>query len=155
MSSNPFEPGTRRSAALADAAERLGRVASSVKDQQLERTRSGQRPPESEAYVASPEEAWSKKYMIQCVGPVCTIKPTTEGALLLPRFQPLPDAKAPVAGVAVTAGAPASIAARMPVVAPAPKPKSRRGAKAQAEPIGILIGKPVRKRSLLGRMFGS
>jgi len=29
-------------------------------------------------FKSLPEEAWSKKYMIQCVGPVCTIQPTGE-----------------------------------------------------------------------------
>jgi len=150
MSTNPFQTQGRRSAALADAAERLGRVASIVKDQQLERTRSGQRAPESEAYVASPEEAWSKKYMIQCVGPICTIKPTAEGALLLPRFQPVPEAKAPAAGVAVTAADPAPVPMAVPV-----KSGRKRAAKAQAAPIGLAIGKPIRKRSFLGRLFGA
>jgi len=150
--SDPFKfdaykfEGQPRSGPLAEAAQRLERVASVVKDQQLARTQSGQRRPESEAYVSSPEEAWSKKYMIQCVGPVCTIRPTEEGALLLPRFQPMPEAKAPEKSVAVTAA---------PAVSPAPapeKPLLRKG-KTAAEPIGVLIGKKVRKRSLLGRMF--
>ena len=93
--SDPFKFAENpRSAALADAADRLGRVASIVKDQQLARTQSGMRRPESEVYVSSPEEAWSRKYMIQCVGPVCTVRPTDEGALLLPRFQPEPQAQA-------------------------------------------------------------
>jgi len=150
MSTNPFHTQGRRSAALADAAERLGRVARIVKDQQLERTRSAQRPAESEAYVASPEEAWSKKYMIQCVGPICTIKPTAEGALLLPRFQPAPEAKAPSAGVAVAATSAAGTRA-----APDKSRAQKRAARAQIEPIGLAIGKPVRKRSFLGRLFGA
>ncbi|HWA90823.1 MAG TPA: hypothetical protein VG889_12360 [Rhizomicrobium sp.] len=135
-----------RAGALAEGAERLGRLANIVKDQQLERVQSGVRRPDSEAYVASPEEAWSKKYMIQCVGPVCTVRPTDEGALLLPRFQPEPEpqALAPKRSIAVT---PAPAAEDMP------KPQAARGKRA-AEPIGLAIGKPVRKRSLLGRMFG-
>ena len=73
--------------------ERLDRVVSIVKDQQRARTNSGERSGESEVFVLSPEEAWSRKYMIQCVGPVCTIRPTDEGALLPPRFVPTPPVK--------------------------------------------------------------
>src|ERR1700761_5274448 len=131
---NPFSLNERpRSSALTDAAERLGRVASIVKDQQLARNQSGVRLPESEVYVASPEEAWSKKYMIQCVGPVCTVRPTDEGAaLLLPRFQPEPRAEpkalAPERSIAMAAGA-----SEAP---PAPAPAVRVSAgKTQAQPI--------------------
>ena len=143
--SDPFKFAENpRSAALADAADRLGRVASIVKDQQLARTQSGVRRPESEAYVSSPEEAWSRKYMIQCVGPVCTVRPTDEGALLLPRFQPTPQGQA---------AQPQTVE-----IAPSAKPLGekapRRSARAAGEPIGLAIGKPVRRRSLLGRMFG-
>jgi len=146
--SDPFKFAENpRSAALADAADRLGRVASIVKDQQLARTQSGVRRPESEVYVSSPEEAWSRKYMIQCVGPVCTVRPTDEGALLLPRFQPAPQVQA------------APPQTQSLEIAPSAKPAAlekapRRGARAAAEPIGLAIGKPVRKRSLLGRMLG-
>lgn len=140
--SDPFKFDVKpRSGALADAAERLERVASIVKDQQLARTQSGTRQPESEAYVSSPEEAWTKKYMIQCVGPVCTVRPTEAGALLLPRFQPGPEAKAPAPSVALAPS-------------PAPEKPSERRARTAAEPIGLAIGKPVRRRSLLGRVFG-
>jgi hypothetical protein len=143
--SNPFQfSETRRSASLADAADRLGRVANLVKDQQLARNQSGVREPESEAYVSSPEEAWSRKYMIQCVGPVCTVRPTDEGALLLPRFQPVAEAQAPAQTIEI---APA------PTARPAEK-APRRQAKGGGEPIGLAIGKKVRTRSLLGRMFG-
>lgn len=137
-----------RSGALAEAADRFDRVASIVKDQQLARTQSGKRQPESEAYVSSPEEAWSKKYMIQCVGPVCTVRPTDEGALLLPRFQPEPKAQAEAKSVEI-----APISAPVPAAAAPGKPAARK-ASAEAEPIGLAIGKNVRRRSLLGRMFG-
>ena len=148
--SDPFKFDVKpRSGALADAAERLERVASVVKDQQLQRTQSGARRPESEAYVSSPEEAWSKKYMIQCVGPVCTVRPTDEGALLLPRFQPVPE---PQAALQTPAAAQMVEIAKVLSTEPAPKPV-RRSAKAAADPIGLAIGKNVRKRSLLGRMF--
>ncbi len=141
---NPFTLSDRpRSGALADAAERLGRVASIVKDQQLVRNQSGVRPPESEVYVQSPEEAWTRKYMIQCVGPVCTIQPTEAAAMLLPRFTPLPVAKQPVQTMEL---APQKAPPRVAAVPPPVR-------NAAAEPIGVAIGKPIRKRSLIGRLF--
>ncbi|HVU22471.1 MAG TPA: hypothetical protein VHE09_17195 [Rhizomicrobium sp.] len=144
---NPFMPGERvRSGAFADAADRLGRVASTVKDQQIARNQSGGvRPPESEVYVQSPEEAWTKKYMIQCVGPVCTIQPTEAAAMLLPRFAPAPAMKQASQNVAV---APQKTRKN---TAMASIPASRKEA---AGPIGLAIGKPIRKRSLIGRLFG-
>jgi hypothetical protein len=144
---NPFALNERpRAGALADAAEKLGRVASVVKDQQIARNQSGARPPESEVFTLSPEEAWSKKYMIQCVGPVCTIRPTADAAsLLLPRFAPAPSAAAqPAQTVAVETRAAPAQKAEMP---------ARSSRKAAVEPIGLIIGKPVRKRSLIARLF--
>jgi hypothetical protein len=103
----------------------------------------GERPKESEVFTLSPEEAWSKKYMIQCVGPVCTIRPTEEGALLLPRFAPAPPAKQAAASMELA-----------PQKAPEIKVETPRPMKNGApEQIGVAIGKPVRKRSLLGRLF--
>jgi hypothetical protein len=133
-----------RSGPLAEAAERLERVANVVKDQQLARTRSGARRPESEAFVLSPEEAWSKKYMIQCVGPVCTVRPTAEGALLLPRFVPAPPARTAAVSRAI-----------VPEKAPEIRlnAQARPGVRAAVEPIGLAIGKPVRRRSWFGRLF--
>jgi len=146
--SGKFASDGPRSPAFADAADRLGRAASIIKDQQLARTRTENRTPESEVYVSSPEEAWTRKYMIQCVGPVCTVRPTDAGALLLPRFQPFPETQAaPPTRVQTVEIAPAAAQPAAPV-------RGRANAKAGAEPIGILIGKPARKRSLLGRMFG-
>ena len=141
---DPFKFSDRsRGGPLAEAAERLDRVANVVKDQQLARTRSGARKPESEAFVLSPEEAWSKKYMIQCVGPVCTVRPTAEGALLLPRYTPPPvRSTAPSHAVSAAKPAPAPLRVQNPPVR-----------KSAAEPIGLAIGKPVRKRGWLGRLF--
>ena len=143
--SNPFKlSDTPRSGPLAEAAERLDRVVSIVKDQQRARTNSGERPKDSEVFVLSPEEAWSKKYMIQCVGPVCTIRPTEQGALLLPRFAPAPPVKQAAASLEIAPQkAPDLMVERV-------RPRQ----KAAPEPIGLAIGKPVRKRSLLGRLFG-
>jgi len=133
--------------ALSAGAERMASLARSLKDQQLERIQSGARRPESEAYVSSPEEAWSKKYMIQCVGPVCTVRPTDAGALLLPRFQPQPAVQAAVQNVEI-----AHVSAPDPAPAPA-APLVKAASRDEGGPIGLAIGKKVRKRSLLGRMF--
>lgn len=143
---NPFMPGERsRSGAFADAADRLGRVASAVKDQQIARNQSGGvRLSESEVYVQSPEEAWTRKYMIQCVGPVCTIQPTDAAAMLLPRFTPAPAMKQASQYVTVAPQKPPEN------VGASSMPASRREA---SGPIGLAIGKPVRKRSLIGRLF--
>ena len=158
---NPFTLSERpRAGALADAAERLGRIASVVKDQQIARNQSGVRPPESDVFTLSPEEAWSKKYMIQCVGPVCTIQPTAEvvalpaieevkpaadaAALLLPRFAPGQTALQASQSVAVEPQPAPTPVAEMPL---------RPSRKAVDEPIGLAIGKNVRKRSLIGRLF--
>jgi O-acetyl-ADP-ribose deacetylase (regulator of RNase III) len=142
---NPFSLSNKpRAGALADAAERLGRVASVVKDQQIARNQSGVRAPEGDVFTLSPEEAWTRKYMIQCVGPVCTIQPTEAAALLLPRFAPAAAAKQAPQNVEI---APQKQPEPL-VAAPA-----RSGRKAAMEPIGLAIGKPVRKRSLIGRLF--
>jgi hypothetical protein len=144
---NPFALTDKpRAGAFADGAERLGKVVSQVKDQQIARNQSGSRSPQSEVFTLSPEEAWSKKYMIQCVGPVCTIHPTADAAaLLLPRFAP---------GPTTVAQAPQNVAVE-PRVSPASKAEMpvRPSRKAAAEPIGLAIGKNVRKRSLIGRLF--
>jgi hypothetical protein len=97
--------------------------------------------------------------MIQCVGPVCTIQPTSEtvalpaveeapasdaAALLLPRFSLGQMVMRPSQSVAVE-----------PQLTPAPKAEMslRPSPKALDEPIGLAIGKNVRKRSLIGRLF--
>jgi hypothetical protein len=59
-----------RRGALAEAAERLDKIARVVKDQQLSETRTGPRVALTESMVASPEEAWAKKFMTQAIGPV-------------------------------------------------------------------------------------
>jgi hypothetical protein len=158
---NPFRFADRpsRPSAFADAAERFDRIINIVKDQQLADTLSGPRRPESEAFVLSPEEAWSRKYMIQCVGPICTIRPTAEGALLLPRFMPAPPAREAVRTREVAPG-PSATPPPTPVAAPpaapmpaAPAKAARPGRAPEPDAIGLLIGKKVRRRGLFGRLF--
>ncbi len=123
--------------ALADAAERLDRVARVVKDQQLAETRSGPRVALNESYTASPEEAWAKKFMTQAIGPaIATLNPA--GTLPLVQLQPAFPGEGFVAAPAKAK----TVAA----------PQVRPGATGQG-PIGGTIGKPLRKRSWLGRLF--
>ena len=129
--------------ALADAAERFDRLARVVKDQQLAETRTGPRIALTDAYTASPEEAWAKKFMTQAIGPaISSLQPPT-----VPAF--IPMAQPPLVSHGFTASQPAKAAAK------AGAPVVRPGGVEQAAPIGGHIGKPARKRSWLARLFGA
>jgi hypothetical protein len=142
---DPFRQSSKTpSRMLAEAAERLDRVVSIVKDQQLARTQSGVGPRESETFVLSPEEAWSKKYMIQCVGPVCTVRPAGDWALPIPRPAPTAPAAKEAGSLEFAPGA-----TRPAKAGPGPRATGRP----RPEPIGVAIGKPVRRRSWLGRLL--
>src|SRR5512136_802988 len=112
---------TQARSALTDAAERLDRVARVVKDQQLAETRSGPRIALNDAYVASPEEAWAKKFMTQAIGPAVT---SLQPAVTLPPIQPV------IANQGFSAAPPKTVGA---------VPEVRPGAQKQA--IGGAIGK--------------
>jgi hypothetical protein len=88
---------------LAEAAERLDRIARVVKDQQLSETRSGPRSALSETFVASPDEAWAKKFMTQAIGPATTTLSTPTP----PGFIPVGQAPLASHGFVATAAAPA------------------------------------------------
>ncbi|MDE1987071.1 MAG: hypothetical protein KGL29_11850 [Alphaproteobacteria bacterium] len=125
---------TRKSGegALAEGAERFDRLARIVKDSQLSRTKAGPKPPITEAYVLSPDEAWAKKYMTQCIGPVC--------------FGPLTE-PTPFANFATP---PLGSVKSHDFSAPNPaKPAPGAG----GGPIGLAIGKPARRQTWLGRLF--
>lgn len=142
---DPFRQTNKQpSRMLADAAERLDRLVSIVKDQQLARTQSGARPRENESFVLSPEEAWSKKYMIQCVGPVCTVRPAGDWALPMPRPAPAAPAAKAAGTLEFAPGAPRPVR---------PEPSAGGARRSRPEPIGLAIGKPVRRRSWLGRLL--
>jgi hypothetical protein len=128
--------------ALADAAERFDRLARVVKDQQLAETRSGPRIALNEAYVASPEEAWAKKFMTQAIGP----------AAMRLDPPPAPFCQADLARQGLCSMQPEAMAAVSSTTAPAAAPVIRPVA-AAAQPIGGAIGKPARKRRFLG-LFG-
>ena len=119
---------------LADGVERFDRLVRIVKDSQL-----GRFAPKSgagETFVLSPEDAWAKKYMTRCIGPVCYSV----------------EAEAPVFAKFAVPPEPAAEgrALRAPAKAVSPPPRQE----AVEGPIGLAIGKPVRRRSWLGRLFG-
>ncbi len=96
------KPGAR--GALAEAAERFDRLARVVKDQQLSETRSGPRVALSDTYVASPEEAWAKKFMTQAIGTASG----TAVAPALPALAPTVQLSQPYARLCCHAGAASS-----------------------------------------------
>jgi len=130
--------------ALADAAERLDRVARVVKDQQLAETRSGPRIALNDVYIASPEEAWAKKFMTQAIGPAAM------------RLEPpaAPFCQADLARQGLCTMQPEVLAAS-PVLArqTAAAPEVRPAQESARGNIGGAIGKPPRKRGLFG-LFG-
>ena len=131
--------------ALADGVERFDRLARSVKNSQLARTKAGARPPATEAFERSPEDAWAKKYMTHCIGPVCFTVEALADPTVFAKFTAPPEA--PVQSGGAWAAGPQT-AQNPPVRArPAPEPAGRG-------PIGLAIGRPVRRRSWLGRLFG-
>jgi hypothetical protein len=131
------KPGER--GVLADGAERFDRLARIVKDNQLSRTKTGPRPPQSEAFVLSPADAWAKKYMTQCIGPVCF---SVQGEPpVFAKFTAPPEAAVQSRGLRASQAAQNG-------------PPPRREAADRPGPIGLAIGKAARPRSWLGRLFG-
>ena len=129
--------------ALVEGAERFDRLARAVKDNQLGRTKTGSKPPVSETFTLSPEDSWAKKYMTQCIGPVCfdlTSDPPVFAKFTAP----------PVAATAQTQGLRAA-GPREPSAMP---PGDLTSGRVSAVPIGTAIGKPPRARTWLGRLFG-
>ncbi len=126
--------------ALLDGAERFDRLARIVKDNQLGRTSTGPRPPVTEAFELSPEDAWSRKYMTQCIGPVC-FDPAAEPPVFA-KFTAPPEATAQNRGYGTAE----------PRRVRSASPKGREPA--NSGPIGLVIGKPIRPHSWLGRLFG-
>jgi hypothetical protein len=134
-----FNESTPRGA-LADAAERFDRLARVVKDQQLAETRSGPRIALTDAYTASPDEAWAKKFMTQAIGPaIASLQPPA-----MPVFVPMAQPPLVSQGFAVSPAVQAK--ASMPDVRPGNPPGSS---------IGGEIGKGKRKRSFFARLFGA
>ena len=126
--------------AFAAGAERLEQVARSLKTQQIEE-RQGRAPLQvasSRLMAISPDEMWARQFSSQCIGPVCfKVAPGSDMAL-----PPLTQAMQSFAPVRQTAAQPA-----------APQPVKTASAPARPMPMGVVIGKPVR-RSFLRRLFG-
>ena len=129
---------------LADGAERFDRLARSVKNSQLGRSKTDPGPPVTEAFERSPEDAWAKKYMTHCIGPVCyTVEAMSEPPVFAKFAAPETSARS---GALQAAG---------PLTAQSPPPSGREAsAPAGPGPIGLAIGKPVRAGFRLGRLFG-
>jgi hypothetical protein len=125
---------------LAEGAERFDRLARILKDNQLDKTRGtpAVTPPVTEAFVLSPDEAWAKQYTTRCIGPVCFTQTATPPGLA--KFPAIPP-QAPVLSTAVEAKP------------ERPRSSGNPAARRPAEPIGLAIGKPVRPRSWLARLF--
>ena len=145
MADMPGLDEIRTRGALAEAADKFDRLARVVKDQQLSETRSGSRIALTDAYVASPDEAWAKKFMTQAIGPAMTSVDVPD----MPGFVP-PGRPASLSQEFVGVMAPVKVTVD-PVpqkAAVAPQARETKGGA-----IGAQIGKPARKRSWLGRVL--
>jgi hypothetical protein len=137
------KPGEAPRGALADGAERFERLARTVKDSQLGRIKTDPGPPVTEVFELSPEDAWAKKYMTHCIGPVCFAVEAEPPVFT--KFASPPEAS-------VQSGA---LRAAGPKTAQNTPPRARGTAdRRNSGPIGLAIGKPIRARSWLGRLFG-
>jgi hypothetical protein len=134
-------PGEAPRGALAAGAERFDRLARAVKDNQLGRGKTGPRPPVTEAFELSPEDAWAKKYMTYCIGPVCfTVQAEPP---VFAKFTAPPEASVQSGGLGAAGSAQS-----------APSRGREAADRAAPGPIGLVIGKPVRAPFRLGRLFG-
>lgn len=114
---------------FAEGAERLAKLARTVREQQIADVQGVVAFPVSNVYSLSPDEVWSKKYMSQGIGP--TLDCARPGGVCPMPFEANEPATAivPQAVKSVTQAAPT----------------------ADYPQIGQAIGKPYRKRSWLGR----
>ena len=137
------KPGETPRGALADGAERFDRLVHAVKDSQLRRTKTAPGSPVTEAFELSPEDAWAKKYMTHCIGPVCFAVEAMAEPPVFAKFTAAPESS-----VQSQNFRPAGPAQDQP-------PRGREAVgRGHAAPIGLAIGKPVRARSWLGRLIG-
>ena len=136
------KPGAAPRGSLAEGAERFDRLVRTVKDSQLGRTKTAPGPPVTEAFELSPEDAWAKKYMTHCIGPVCFAVEVMAEPPVFAKFT------APESSVQSQGLRPAGLAQD-------PPPRRREAVgRGSTAPIGLAIGKPVRARSWLGRLIG-
>ncbi|MBL6852172.1 MAG: hypothetical protein ISS15_13080 [Alphaproteobacteria bacterium] len=116
---------------LADGADRFDRLIKGVKDRQFSEVHNAPTPKSlSNAFVVSPEEAWSKKFMTAGIGPQEFVAPQMPSiALAAPLSDQTFNAAPQLPAAAVTQGE----------VRPAS--------------IGQARAKPARRRSWVGRFF--
>jgi hypothetical protein len=136
--------GAKSSGAFQAAADRLDRLVQGVKDQQLSETRSGPKIASPDSLVASPQEIWARQFMTQSIGPVApraTFSP-------VPSYVPLayPPVAQPDAGAGFSRVEPKGKTAFSPAV-------RRNTGHKQDQTIGAVLGKPVKKRSWVGRFL--
>lgn len=117
--------------ALADGAERLAQLARTVREQQIAEQPGAMRLAVTDVYSMSPDEAWSKRFMSQGIGP-------TPDCAAPGGYCPMPFVQTDLEPVS-----PATVQA-----APVLEIREARLAAAPAQ-IGQAIGKPYR-RSWLG-----
>jgi hypothetical protein len=128
--------------ALADGAERLDRIARSAKTHLDYTAPNAPIDDNSRVLAISPDEMWARNYMSHGIGPKLEASPLLGMApvahlVSMPKFVPPTELRAePI----VTKSAPIAGQPMVPNVRP-------------SGPIGAHIGKPIRKRSWLGRML--
>jgi len=138
------ENGSNRPrSALADGADKLAKLARTVREQQIADTLGAPRFPVSDVYSMSPDEAWSKQYMSQGIGPVPEC--TAAGG-----FCPMPFTAAQLQKVAASAPVKPQVSATVVHVA-APEPVPAAASPAQPAQIGQTIGKPYKRRGWFSR----
>jgi hypothetical protein len=129
--------GTNRPrSALGDGAERLARLARTVREQQIAEMPGAMRLAVSDVYSLSPDEVWSKKFMSQGIGP--TPDCAAPGGFCPMPFEqvqiPQPTQSPPIRPEPLASASPAG---------QIPLPRGGQ--------IGQAIGKPLKRRSWLGR----
>lgn len=139
---------------LTDGAERLERLIRGVKDRQFSEVRTAPEPKNlSNAFVESPQEVWSRKFMTAGIGPT-EFKPVqmptvaVAAPTMAQPLKPAPKSLEPVLTLTEPAP-PKPLAAPKAAATPRPAGELRPAAKG---PIGASIAKPQRKRSWFGRL---
>jgi hypothetical protein len=125
-----------------DGMERLDLVVRSVKTQQIQERQGPIQVASNRMNAISPDELWARQFSNQCIGPVC--------------FGPAPkvDMPLPLANVMQSFSAARQTAYAAPPAAPGEPASGAKRTVAVSEPIGIAIGKKVRRRGIFGRLFG-
>jgi len=121
--------------ALAEGAERLDRIARSATTQPANSTAGNPIDDNSRVLAISPDEMWARNYMSHGIGPKLEASPLL--------------GMAPIAHLVSSELRPEPIVTRTAPIAEQPMIRDVK----PNGPIGAHIGKPMRKRSWLGRML--